>query len=55
MKTLIRLFDGKEVSRKDGYKNEANAEHAGLSWKRDCTYHKDVLNRRSFIVIDTEK
>lgn len=54
MKTLIRLHNGKEVSRKSGYVNEQNATHAGLSWERDCTVHKNEQNMRSFLIIDTE-
>jgi len=54
MKTLIRLVNGTEVSRKSGYANLENANNAGNSWKRDCRIHKNELNRRSFFVIDTE-
>jgi len=54
MKTLIRLVNGTEVSRKSGYANLENANNAGNSWKRDCRIHKNELNTRSFFVIDTE-
>jgi len=54
MKTLIKLVNGKEVTRKDGYANLENATNAGNSWKRDCRVHKNELNTRSFFVIDTE-
>jgi len=51
MKTLVRLVDGKEVSRKSGYSNETNAEHAGISWTRDCTVHAKTRENRTFTVI----
>ena len=51
MKTLVRLVDGKEVSRKSGYSNETNAEHAGISWTRDCTVHAKIRENRNFTVI----
>jgi len=54
MKTLIRLVNGTEVSRKSGYANLENANNAGNSWERDCRIHKNELNTRSFFVIDTE-
>lgn len=54
MKTLIKLVNGKEVSKKSGYANLENANNAGNSWKRDCRIHKNVLDARSFFVIDTE-
>lgn len=54
MKTLIKLVNGKEVSRKSGYANLENANNAGNSWKRDCRIHKNELDTRSFFVIDTE-
>jgi len=55
MKTLIKLVNGKEVSRKDGYANSVNANNAGNSWARDCRIHKNELDTRSFLVIDTIK
>ena len=54
MKTLVKLVNGKEISRKSGYANLENATNAGNSWKRDCREHKNVLDSRSFFVIDTE-
>lgn len=54
MKTLIKLVNGTEVSRKSGYLTLENATNAGNSWKRDCREHKNVLDSRSFFVIDTE-
>ena len=54
MKTLIKLVNGTEVSRKSGYANLENANNAGNSWKRDCRIHKNELDARSFFVIDTE-
>ena len=54
MKTLIKLVNGTEVSRKSGYANLENANNAGNSWKRDCRIHKNELDTRSFFVIDTE-
>jgi len=54
MKTLIKLVNGKEVTRKDSYSNLENATNAGNSWKRDCRIHKTELETRSFFVIDSE-
>lgn len=54
MKTLIKLVNGTELSRKSGYLTLENATNAGNSWKRDCREHKNVLDSRSFFVIDTE-
>lgn len=54
MKTLIKLVNGTEVSRKSGYATLENATNAGNSWKRDCRIHKNELDTRSFLVIDTE-
>jgi len=54
MKTLIKLVNGTEVSRKSGYANLENANNAGNSWKRDCRIHKNELDTRSFFVIDTD-
>ena len=54
MKTLVKLVNGKEISRKSGYANLENATNAGNSWKRDCREHKNILDSRSFFVIDTE-
>ena len=53
MKTLIRLENGTEVSRKSGYATLENATNAGNSWSRDCRENKTTLNTRSFFVIDT--
>ena len=50
MKTLVKFVDGKEVSRKAGYANIENATNAGNSWKRDCTMHKNELNKRIFLI-----
>ena len=54
MKTLVKLVNGKAISRKSGYANLENATNAGNSWKRDCREHKNILDSRSFFVIDTE-
>jgi hypothetical protein len=54
MKTLVKLVNGTEVSRKAGYANNENAKNAGNSWKRDCTVHGIERQTRSFFVIDTE-
>lgn len=54
MKTLVKLENGKEVSRKSGYSNLENATNAGNSWKKDCRVHKTELDKRSFFVIDSE-
>ena len=54
MKTLIKLVNGTEVSRKSGYANYENAQHAGLSWTRDCTVHARLRDNRSVLIIDTE-
>jgi hypothetical protein len=53
MKTLIKLVNGKEVSRKSGYKTEQDAINAGNSWLRDCTIHKTILNTRSVKIINS--
>lgn len=54
MKTLIKLVNGIEVSRKSGYANLENANNAGNSWKRDCRIHKNELDKRSFFILDSE-
>ena len=51
MKTLVRLLNGKEISRKSGYSNEAAATNAGNSWKLDCTIHAKIRENRSFLII----
>jgi len=51
MKTLIRLVNGQEVSRKDAYSNEIKATNAGNSWVRDCRIHAEVRKERSFKII----
>ena len=51
MKTLVRLVNGKEVSRKSGYSNEAAATNSGNSWKLDCTIHAKIRENRSFVII----
>jgi len=51
MKTLIRLENGIEVSRKAGYANTTNAEHAGLSWLNDCTVHAEIRKNRTVKVV----
>ena len=51
MKTLVRLVDGKEISRKSEYSNEEAATNAGNSWKLDCTIHAKKRENRTFIVI----
>jgi hypothetical protein len=47
MKTLIKLVNGQEVSRKSGYLTVENAENAGNSWLRDCTIHSEIRKNRS--------
>lgn len=47
MKTLIKLVNGKEVSRKTGYTNETNANNAGGSWLNDCTVHLEERKLRT--------
>lgn len=51
MKTLIKFFDGKEVSRKDGYANETDANNAAGSWLRDCTVHRLERERRTVKIV----
>ena len=51
MKTLVRLLNGKEVSRKSGYSNEEAATNAGNSWKLDCTIQAKIRENRTFNVI----
>jgi len=51
MKTLVRLLNGKEISRKSGYSNEVAATNAGNSWKLDCTIHAKIRENRSFLII----
>lgn len=51
MKTVIKLVNGKEVSRKSGYSNIENATNAGNSWLRDCTIHAEVRKNRSIEII----
>ena len=50
MKTLIRLVNGKEVSRKEYATIEA-ATNAGNSWTGDCTVDQNIRKKRSFEVI----
>ena len=50
MKTLVRLVNGKEVSRKEYATIEA-ATNAGNSWTRDCTVDQNIRKERSFEVI----
>jgi len=51
MKTLVRLIDGKEVSRQPRYLNEEAATNAGNSWKLDCTVHVKIREKRTFFVV----
>ena len=51
MKTVIKLENGKEVSRKGGYANLENATNAGNSWLRDCTIHSEIRNERTIEII----
>jgi len=53
MKTVIKLKNGKEVSRKNGYSNLDNARNAGNSWLRDCTVHAEIRKERSIEIIDS--
>ena len=48
MKTLIKLVNGQEVSRKVGYATEENATNAANSWLNDCTVHSEIRKNRSF-------
>ena len=50
MKTLVRLVNGKEVSRKEYATIEA-ATNAGNSWTGDCTVDQNIRKKRSFEVI----
>jgi hypothetical protein len=50
MKTLIRLENGQEVSRKSGYANETDANNAGNSWLRDCRVHRLEREKRTVII-----
>lgn len=50
MKTLVKLVNGKEVSRKSGYANLEAATNAGNSWTRDCTVDQNIRKTRTFIV-----
>ena len=50
MKTLVRLVNGKEVTRKEYTTIEA-ATNAGTSWARDCTVDQNIRKERSFEVI----
>ena len=50
MKTLVRLVNGKEVSRKEYATIEA-ATNAGNSWTGDCTVDQNIRKERSFEVI----
>jgi hypothetical protein len=51
MTTLIRLQNGKEVSRKSGYANTENATNAGNSWLEDCTVHRNIRNKRTIKIL----
>jgi len=53
MKTLVRLINGKEVSRTIGYDNLQKATNAGNSWLRDCTVHSEIRKFRSVNIIET--
>jgi len=55
MKTLIKFIDAKEIARQDGYAKQQDALNAGNSWTRDCRIHKNELDKRSFIIVDTKK
>ena len=50
MKTLVRLVNGKEVTRKEYATIEA-ATNAGNSWTGDCTVDQNIRKKRSFEVI----
>ena len=49
-KTLVRLVNGKEVTRKEYATIEA-ATNAGNSWTGDCTVDQNIRKKRSFEVI----
>jgi hypothetical protein len=51
MKTLIRLENGIEVSRKTGYANTTNAKNAGGSWLNDCTVHSEIRKNRTVKIV----
>jgi phage terminase small subunit len=51
MKTLIRLENGIEASRKSGYANVENAKHAGDSWLNDCTVHAELRKKRTIQIV----
>ena len=50
MKTLVRLVNGKEETRKEYATIEA-ATNAGNSWTGDCTVDQNIRKKRSFEVI----
>lgn len=54
MKTLIKLVNGTEVSRKSGYKTFQDAQNAAWSWTGDCRIHKNERETFSFKIIDNE-
>jgi len=54
MKTLVKLNNGIEVSRKSGYANETNANNAAMSWLNDCTVHAEERKSRTIKIIDSE-
>lgn len=51
MKTLIKLVNGQEISRKE-YFTEQSANDAGNSWLRDCTVHAEIRKERSIEITD---
>lgn len=53
MKTLIKFINGKEVSRKYGYKNETDANNAAGSWLCDCTIHAKIRENWSVKITNT--
>jgi len=50
-KTLIRLENGIEVSRKSGYANTTDAENAGGSWLNDCTVHAEIRKNTTVKIV----
>jgi hypothetical protein len=55
MKTLIKYINGKEISRKSGYKTQQDAENAAGSFLNDCTIHALERQKFSVKIIDTPR
>jgi len=52
--TVIKKENGKEISRKEGYKTKTDVENASGSWLRDCTVHANHRTQRSCEIIENE-